>query len=66
MEREFKPDQINKDYLNFVTINNDELVSNWWSLADAERDSFGDLENAFTHFLAIQFDLYQSGGGNYV
>lgn len=66
MEREFKPDQINKDYLNFVTINNDELVSNWWSLADAERDSFGDLESAFTHFLAIQFDLYQSAGGNYV
>lgn len=66
MCKEFKPELVNKDYLNFVSINNDELVKKWWAMSDWERESFGSVESAFTHFLTIQFDLYLSGGGSYV
>ena len=54
-----------KEYLNFTSINNDELVSNWWDLTDEQRDSYGCAETAFTHYLRMEFDRFQNGETKY-
>lgn len=54
-----------KEYLNFTSINNDELVSNWWALDDKERDSYGCKEKAFTHYLSSEFNKFQNGETKY-
>ena len=54
-----------KEYLNFVSINNNELISNWWALTDEERDSYGCEEKAFTKYLGSEFDRFQNGETEY-
>ena len=53
------------EYLNFTSINNTELIEAWWKLTDEQRDSYGNSETAFTHYLRMEFDRFQKGKTEY-
>lgn len=57
--------KIDKEYDNFTKINDAELVKAWWDLTDEQRDSYGNSETAFTHYLRMEFDRFQKGETKY-
>ena len=52
-------------YLDFITINDADLVKSWWALTDEQRDSYGSEEKAFTHYLSSEFSKFRNGETNY-
>lgn len=56
---------LDKEFSEFISINNSELVSKWNKLIDSEKSDYGCERNGYACFLRDEFKSFQNGKTEY-
>lgn len=56
---------LDKEFSEFISINNAELVSKWNELSNSEKSKYGCERDGYARFLHKEFDRFQKGETKY-